>query len=423
MSLPVNKIICGDCLEVMKGRPDNSVDSIVTDPPYEFGFMGKKWDSAGIAYNVRMWKEALRVLKPGGHILSFGGTRTYHRMACAIEDAGFEIRDQLQWLYGQGFPKSLNIAFQFEKSLCERKDSEWYYKDTGKKMRGEPPFRHPQANKFAGWGTALKPAHEPICLARKPLSEKTIARNVLKWGTGGMNIDGCRIGTEIVGARSSNVDGIAKRNLAFGMKEFEGNPSKGRFPANVILDEEAGRMLDLQSGVNGSKKRVKLNRKRKGFKLSGSENNKQEANAPDSYGDSGGASRFFYCPKASKKERNMGCEGLEERENKTYGEFQGTANHSPKLKAIKNNHHPTVKPLKLMSYLVRLITPPKGVVLDAFMGSGTTGMACKQDGFRFIGIEQNPEYCEIAKKRIEAVETGVPVAEQKAGQKGLFEKH
>ena len=210
------KLILGDCLEVMKEMPDKSVDAVVTDPPYELGFMGKKWDDTGIAYQVEMWAEVMRVLKPGGHLLSFGGTRTYHRMVCAIEDAGFEIRDQIQWLYGSGFPKSYNI---------------------GKNCDG-----------WDGWGSALKPANEPICVVRKPLSEKTIVENVLKWGTGGINIDGCRVelNGEIVPINK------LEEWSGFGQlkrPDYEVTQNiQGRFPANVILDEEAGRLLDEMSG-------------------------------------------------------------------------------------------------------------------------------------------------------------------------------
>jgi len=212
--LELNRIYNMDCLEGMKLLDDNSVDSIVTDPPYELGFMGKKWDSTGIAYSVELWKECLRVLKPGGHLLAFGGTRTYHRMACAIEDAGFEIRDQMQWIYGSGFPKSHNISKAIDKKFGAKREviktvkgmgkqnPEWNGTAKGRKENYYKPEYQltapatPEAKQWDGWGTALKPAHEPIVVARKPISEKTIAENVLKWGTGGLNIDGCRIGTE-----------------------------------------------------------------------------------------------------------------------------------------------------------------------------------------------------------------------------------
>lgn len=285
------KLLQGDCREVLKTLPDNSVDSIVTDPPYELGFMGKKWDASGIAYDVGMWAEAMRVLKPGGHLLAFSGSRTYHRMTCAIEDAGFEVRDQIMWVYGSGFPKSHNLK------------GEWQ-----------------------GWGTALKPAHEPICVARKQLIG-TVAKNVQTHGTGAMNIDGCRVGE--------------------------------RFPANFIhegLSEEW--------------------------------------------------SRFFYCAKASKNDREEGLDGFEPKStvsNMCSGSVQkigeGTRLDGKPLPK-RANIHPTVKPTDLMRYLCRLVTPPKGTVLDPFMGSGSTGKAAALEGFDFIGIDMTPEYIEIAKARI-----------------------
>ncbi len=351
MILPINQVLHGNSLEVLKTLEDNSVDSIVTDPPYELGFMGKKWDSTGIAYNVELWKECLRVLKPGGHLLAFGGTRTYHRMACAIEDAGFEIRDCIQWIYGSGFPKSHDIS-----------------KAIDKKFGADPAT--PEAKQWEGWGTCLKPANEPIVLARKPLSEKTIADNVLKWGTGGLNIDGCRIGTDIVGwggRPSSGYSGGLDADTS-----GKPRPVEGRFPANVILDEEAGALLDKQSGISRSSDKPRRNN---------NADNHDNYNCFGKYGnitttgysDTGGASRFFYCAKASRKERGEG------------------------------NNHPTVKPIKLIEYLVTLITPPNGIVLDPFFGSGTTGIAAVNLGFNYIGIELDEQYVEIARRRINAV--------------------
>ena len=381
-----NKIYNMDCLEGMKLLDDNSVDSIVTDPPYELGFMGKKWDSTGIAYNVELWKECLRVLKPGGHLLAFGGTRTYHRMACAIEDAGFEIRDCIQWLYWSGFPKSHNISKAIDKKLGAER--EVIGKGTaGKTALGQGsgwnktynPHEYDitrdeteQAKQWSGWGTALKPANEPIVLARKTISEKTIAENVMKWGTGGINIDGCRIPTE------DSLDGGAyakngtPRDDGWGMQRGgagEYVQPTGRFPANVILDEEAGRMLDEQTGTlkSGFMKAGHPYGQGDGQNVYGKLTGKTKS---DTYGDSGGASRFFYCAKASKKERGEG------------------------------NNHPTVKPVKLMEYLITLITPPNGIVLDPFMGSGTTAIACKQLGFDYIGFEKEKSYSKIIEGRV-----------------------
>lgn len=324
-------LIWGDSLTKLKELEANSVDAVVTDPPYGLSFMGKKWDYD--VPSVALWKEVFRVLKPGGHCLSFGGTRTYHRLASAIEDAGFEIRDQIQWLYGSGFPKSLNLK-----------------------------------NEWQGFGTALKPANEPIVLARKPLSEKTVAKNVLRWGTGAINIDGCRV------SAAGYTSGGQNKSIAFGMnglteKQPRNDGSQGRWPSNVLLDECAAEMLDEQTGDLGKSAGGGM----KDFSKSELFQGKASKNKTDStgFGDSGGASRFFYVAKASKRERGP------------------------------DNAHPTVKPVKLMEYLVKLITPPGGVVLDPFMGSGTTGVACKRLGFKFIGIEREEQYIEIAKRRIE----------------------
>ncbi len=376
--LEINKIYNMDCLEGMKLLDDNSVDSIVTDPPYELGFMGKKWDSTGIAYNIELWKECLRVLKPGGHLLAFGGTRTYHRMTCAIEDAGFEIRDCIQWLYGCGFPKSHNISKAIDKKFGAKIAKQW-----------------------AGWGTALKPANEPIVLARKPISEKTIAENVMKWGTGGLNIDGCRIKyrseKDFESAKGGD-SGSTKCNIfsANGKKQSEKITPLGRFPANVILDEEAGKLLDEQSGISkGSSKP----RKNKGTGNICYGDYKTIITQNDTWGDSGGASRFFYCAKASKKERNM---GLEDVEPTTVDDGRNKPIDNPFLrgKTPRQNTHPTVKPVKLMEYLITLITPPNGIVLDPFIGSGTTGIAAVNLGFNYIGFELDKTYYNIAIKRI-----------------------
>ena len=411
---PINQVLHGNSLEVLKTLEDNSVDSIVTDPPYELGFMGKKWDSTGIAYNVELWKECLRVLKPGGHLLAFGGTRTYHRMVCAIEDAGFEIRDCIQWLYGSGFPKSRDIS-----KVIDKREGYWRGK-AGKKLtenssmvsgnyerspKGEPVTT--LAKQWDGWGTCLKPANEPIVLARKPLSEKTIAENVMKWGTGGLNIDGCRIPTEDIitnhsrGAQSAKSKGIYGDSVAQDTHQTRGQ-KLGRFPANVILDEEAGRMLDEQSGS------ISYGNKPGGYSYSDRQYTVQgfvkncKPKAPSNYGDSGGASRFFYCAKASKKERNM---GLEDVEPTTVDDGRNKPIDNPFLrgKTPRQNTHPTVKPVKLMEYLITLITPPNGIVLDPFFGSGTTGIAAVNLGFNYIGIELDEQYVEIARRRINAV--------------------
>ncbi len=375
----------GNSLEVLKDLPDNSVDSVVTDPPYGLSFMGKKWD-----YDVPstdIWREVLRVLKPGGYLLSFGGTRTYHRMVVNIEDAGFEIRDQIQWLYGSGFPKSHDVSKAIDKAAGAEREVVGQYKSPEANTRkdttsadsnyrpDQPEIRladalitapaTPEAKQWEGWGTALKPANEPIVLARKPLSEKTVAENVLKWGTGGLNIDATRIGTEKVekgrtGRSEAVSESYGKKLMGTEVQEF----ATGRFPANLILDECAAEMLDAQSGALGSGGSKRNSKKSELHGWTGTDN--------DRIKDSGGASRFFYVAKASKRERGEG------------------------------NVHPTVKPIKLMEYLIKLITPPNGVILDPFMGSGSTGVAAIGLGYTFLGIELSQEYVDIAEKRLKS---------------------
>ncbi len=374
------QVVEGDCLDVMAKIPDASVDAIVTDPPYGLGFMGREWDRE--APGIQIAELMLRVLKPGGHLLAFGGTRTYHRLACAIEDAGFEIRDCLSWMYGSGFPKSHNLDGDRE-----------------------------------GWGTALKPAHEPIVLARKPLAG-TVAANVERFGTGALNVNGCRV--PAIGespsrdrrdfaariGRMSGVEGqdrsAAASNAAgkFGFRrslESYTAPRKGeeigRWPPNVLLGHgedcypwacQPGcpvRELDRQGGLltSGTRKAMKAN----GLGGRGRYNSMPDADLPAIEGDAGGASRFFpqfhmrfrYVPKASSSEREAGD-------------------------GDSTNMHPTVKPIALMRWLCRLVTPLGGLVLDPFAGSGTTGIAATREGFRFLGIEREHVYVEIARARI-----------------------
>jgi site-specific DNA-methyltransferase (adenine-specific) len=407
------EILLGDSLQVLADIEDNSIDSIVTDPPYGLAFMNKKWDYD--VPSVGLWEEVLRVLKPGGHLLSFGGTRTYHRMVVNIEDAGFEIRDQIQWLYGSGFPKSHNLSKAMDKKAGAKREVVGYTQGRSSPIHGgnqsvgiKDPITNPStdlAKQWDGWGTALKPANEPIVLARKPLSEKTIVDNVLKWGTGGLNIDECRLEaqprmpgnitpTEVSGRHGIyGKDKRTDRQLEY-KKKHDDKP-QGRWPANVILDEVAGEMLDEQSGVLKSGARDNSNNK----PYSGPSGWKgtNVGNIFDS--STGGASRFFYCAKASKSERNAGLEGMEKKSSSNFGTIQEYSTNPE-----KQNFHPTVKPIKLMAYLCKLITPPNGVILDPFMGSGTTGIAAIGNGFRFVGIERESEYVEIAARRIENAE-------------------
>ena len=411
----MNKVtlLKGDCLQKLKELKDNSVDSVVTDPPYEIGFMGKGWDDSGIANNPELWKEVLRVLKPGGHLLSFSHSRTYHRQAVAVEDAGFEIRDQIMWIYGSGFPKSHNIGNSIDKLYGAGNrghaisSGNRFHPTTGEpRPNGEKldkyEARTQQGKGWEGWGTALKPAHEPIVMARKPLSEKTVAKNVLEWGTGGINIDESRIGTE---TRTVPVhsDDVKDDTTLFGLhptiQHERVETTQGRFPANIIFDEEAGKILDEQSGITSQGHWPKG--KTKGFGEFGGGESSYEGVGPKDK-EKGGASRFFYCPKASKKDRDEGMEHLQSKTIKGRDEGQDKTSIAYKARPTeRKNIHPTVKPTDLMAYLVRLVTPKGGTVLDPFMGSGSTGKASVREGMDFIGIEREDEYMEIAKTRIE----------------------
>ena len=406
----------GDCRVQMSRLADDSIDSIVTDPPYELGFMGKSWDATGIAYDIKVWQECLRVLKPGGHLLAFGGSRTYHRLACAIEDAGFQIRDQIMWVYGSGFPKSLNIGKAIDKAAgAEREngklkwkggtqlgvinDDSWKPKDVYESQASTD-----EAKEWDGWGTALKPAHEPIVLARKPL-DGTVAQTVLTHGTGGINIDGCRVGMSDKDKEQSlnnwkpNGYELKESIYEFGTEivATEQN-TQGRFPANFIHDG-SDEVLELFPDT-GKSQGGRIGKKQKS-NIYGDPCGHFEAGDPG-YGDSGSAARFFYCAKANKKDRNEGLDGFELKREADRIIDDGVGGDNPRNRSNtpKLNHHPTVKPTDLMRYLCRLVTPPNGTVLDPFTGSGSTGKAAVAEGFSFIGIEQSAEYVEIAKARI-----------------------
>lgn len=423
----------GDCLEVVAGMESESVDAIVTDPPYGLGFMGKEWDA--LPPGLPWAEQCLRVLKPGGHLVAFGGSRTYHRLAVAIEDAGFEIRDQLQWLYGSGFPKSLDVSKAIDKAAgAERKivgrEKTPFRVDnaadrgtslTGSvngdfsSQRDDDGYRYTEitapatedAATWEGWGTALKPAHEPIVLARKPLSG-TVASTVLEHGTGALNIDGCRVGTggDKTPAPTKRRDSSPWFTTA-DRENLGGNDSLGRWPANLILDEIAGAVLDGQSGESISRqgKPGRAGVPGEGWGIGtavGTEHN-----------DSGGASRFFYTAKAGRGERNAGLtadqpnKGFRTRrcvECGTNVPAPGSCGCDAGVEWVEpkpvGNGHPTVKPIDVMRWLVRLVTPPGGTVLDPFTGSGTTGIAAGLEGFGFIGIEREAEYLAIAEARI-----------------------
>ncbi len=400
----------GDCLLVLKTFPDNSFDSVVTDPPYGIRFMGKAWDGADIearaarraempshapdagpngghrsvaaeagkydltpkgmlafqAFTLEWAADCLRVLKPGGHLLSFASPRTYHHMAVGIEMAGFEIRDQIMWVFGSGFPKSHNLSGEYE-----------------------------------GWGTALKPGHEPICMARKPLAG-TVARNVLAHGTGALNIDGCRIPSEPM-PPNTGAGGLPRRreDEQRGPGAVSQPHAGGRWPANLIHDgspEVVALFPHTKSGVmkGGT---IRAAQDAPGSVCYGTYGG--TATSEDTFGDEGSAARFFYCAKATRRDRNEGCEHMERKPlhwssgSQNPGSFQADGTDK-----TSQNNHPTVKPTDLMAYLVRLVTPPGGKVLDPFTGSGSTGKAAVREGFEFVGIEREAPYLAIAEARI-----------------------
>ena len=401
----MNQLHLGDCLEVLKTLPENSVDSIVTDPPYGLsaapnsgkkstgGFMGKKWDYD--VPSVEIWKECLRVLKPGGYLLAFAGTRTQHRMAVRIEDAGFEIRDMLAWVFGSGFPKSLDVSKAIDKAAGANREVVGTKNLHGYKSKEDGNSRGsglredfdkvnqltapatPEAKKWEGWGTALKPALEPITLARKPLSEKTVAENVLKWGTGGINIDACRIPVNkdvddprLGGKGTWSSEKMAKNVYEGGYAgERVSSSELGRFPANLIHDG-SDEVLSAFPDAKGQQGDLK-NHKREIISpngIYGKQPPRKDAIARIETDKS--AARFFYCPKTTKKDRGEG------------------------------NNHPTVKPTELMLYLIKLVTKPEGITLDPFMGSGSTGKAAARGNFKFIGIEREQDFYNIAQARI-----------------------
>ena len=393
----------GDCLEVLRTMPDCSVDAVVTDPPYGLSFMGKAWDYD--VPSVEVWREVLRVLKPGGHLLAFAGTRTHHRMAVAIEDAGFEIRDMIAWVYGSGFPKSLDVSKAIDKAAGaerevvgvreefaarankQRKGVSWADKSVADGSFSNPDQvgtitapATPEAQQWAGFGTALKPALEPITMARKPLTG-TVAANVLQHGTGAINVDGCRVGAEarpVMVRTETVVSATSMSGQSTGATSSGELTTAGRWPANLIhdgSDEVVGLFPQSGNGNGNGSPTVATHQRNKGWCNSSPG---QGVAAIDNFGDSGSAARFFYTAKATRAER-QGCT------------------------------HPTVKPLDLMAYLCRLVTPPGGIVLDPFMGSGTTIKAALSEGFNAIGIERDPAYFAMAEHRMNGAQLGLPL--------------
>jgi len=413
-------IVNEDCIKHLKTIEDNYFDSVVTDPPYHLtsivkrfkntspsddtltskkvreksdgfsrlatGFMGQKWDGGDIAFTTELWKEVYRTLKPGGYLLSFAASRNYHRMAVAIEDSGFEIRDQIMWIYGSGFPKSTNLGKAIDKKLGNKRIKTGQVKTHSNK--GMPQAEERTAinagafgqqveeevtvgtSEWEGWGTALKPAHEPICMARKPISEKSITDNVLKHGTGGINIDGCRVGLDGEKPPTGSAKRVFKNNQYTKEKIYGDNkttPEAGRFPANVIHDGSDEVVSEFPiGGQGGGQQPYQTTKTYNNSNIF--ENIGDKPQSPSNYFDRGSAARFFYCPKANKKEKG-------------------------------DTNHPTVKPVELMRYLVRLVTPKDGIVLDPFAGTGTTGEACILEDRNYYLIEAEESYIKDIENR------------------------
>jgi site-specific DNA-methyltransferase (adenine-specific) len=487
------RLFHGDCLDVLRGLPDNSVDAVCTDPPYDLtnrtpdvmgcedcgrtlggrdgrpgacprcggsltrqrsrqgkGFMGKAWDGTGIAFRPDVWVECLRVLRPGGHLLAFGGTRTFHRLACAVEDAGFEIRDSIAWLYGSGFPKSLDVSKAIDKAAGATRATTgtaqgarngngqnvdygaWESAKFGIYERRDFPATD-AARQWQGWGTALKPAFEPVVVARKPLTGP-VAANVTAWGTGALNIDATRIegGTRpLIISKSEPSTGILGDGL--NGSSHGGSTTSGRWPANVVLDESQSDALDQMSGETVSAIRPSTGRLMFGRAVSGSQEGGSIADSTDrGHVDSGGASRFFYTAKADAKERirlpsisgtspnsaNRRCAGCGR------SEITGTRCECPEPNWERETpghvSHPTVKPLSLMRWLVRLVTPPGGTVLEPFAGSGTTVEACVLEGFHCIAVEREADYLPLIVQRVNRQRDPIAYTATAGEDLGLF---
>jgi site-specific DNA-methyltransferase (adenine-specific) len=477
-------VVEGDCRELMKALPDGCVDAVITDPPYGLGFMGKDWDTFNPEYlantrkveskrrprndgrkatgfqnavyaglydqtleghrNFQSWctgwaTEALRAAKPGAMLLAFGGTRTFHRLACAIEDAGWEIRDCIMWVYGSGFPKSLDVSKAIDKAAgAEREVVAPPPYTRGQALQSYSETRRvsydyqPQpitapateaAKEWAGWGTALKPAWEPVLLAMKPI-EGTFAENVQRYGTGALNIDGCRVGYEDDAnpatnplyrkeAGYKNLNASDARSSSFSLKDGSGerNPnSLGRWPANVIHDGSEEVLAGFPESVSNDPGITHVKAIGYGHAI--------ERRNTGYVGDMGSAARFFYCAKASRSEREAGLEELEEREKKTLNDYTNPSEGrtAAKCGAPARNFHPTVKPLALMEYLIKLVCRPGALVLDPFLGSGTTGMAARKMDCHYLGMDLSEEYCRIARERIALVEAQPSLFEPRAEQ-------
>ena len=416
------KLYHGNMLDMLEVIEPETIDSIVTDPPYELNFMGKGWDNAGVSFQPDTWRKCYEVLKPGGYLLAFGGSRTFHRIACAIEDAGFEIRDTIMWLYGSGFPKSHNIGLDIDKlNGCPDRGhriavANRYHPDGTLEPNGEQlkPYetKTKEAHKWNGWGTALKPSFEPIIVARKPI-EGTVAKNCIKYGVGGINIDECRIETQDDLYRKPCENGsiYSQQEKQYTTGTMSDSYKLGRFPANTILTYDETDFDEVCGGFPQSKGASSQNNYSNGHIYRGQslQESKTSLNGyREWYNDNGSASRYFYCAKASKKDRD---EGLDEFNQEKVNDGRQTPidNALQRGETLRKNTHPTVKPTELMQYLVRLVTPNGGVILDPFNGSGSTGKAVmyenyeKKKNYKYIGIELTEEYLPISKARIEYV--------------------
>lgn len=443
------KLYQGNMLDMLDVIEPNSIDAIVTDPPYELGFMNKGWDNSGVAFQKETWEKCLKVLKPGGYLLAFGGSRTSHRIACAIEDAGFEIRDTILWLYGSGFPKSMNIGLAIDKKEGvqgqrgiggfnvggiqeqENRKAKLYIGSTtdGSKQAAYTDYKSEEAKKWAGWGTCLKPAYEPIIISRKPFDGSCID-NVLTYGTGGINIDECRVGDEKLVNNGMSSLGVMHDDNWRSDKSVVSEVN-GRFPANVILTYDETDKEEVCGGMPYTENNTKSH-------LAKNSDNNVNFNASNivnviGYEDNGSAARYFYCAKASKRDRDEGCENLEDKtlamSNQAKAELKRgntdfTGDPTSPLNAfntvqVAKNNHPTVKPCDLMQYLIRLVTPKGGTILDPFNGSGSTGKAAmfenkdRNANYKYIGIELTPEYLPISKARIEYAINYVDVIQEK----------
>ena len=429
------KLYKGSMLDMLDYIEPNSIGSIVTDPPYELNFMGKGWDNAGVSFNADTWEKCYEVLKPGGYLLAFGGSRTYHRIACAIEDAGFEIRDTIMWLYGSGFPKSMSLGkvceskmingsanvrdikrldgtkTEYESSIGKFETEQGYRDENYTRTKTEVNYQTELGKKWDGWGTALKPAFEPVIVARKPF-KGTLVDNVIANGVGGINIDECRVefGNEIdsrVGTDAVNTSHCGFWSKDKGNGKIQMYKEDGRFPANVILTYDQITFDEVCGGFPTTKG-TKV--KEKGtYGHCFNEGERDSKPMADGYDDEGSACRYFYCAKASKKDRNS---GLDEYEDKIGGGMSGTQDQSLLTGSgnirnnITKNTHPTVKPTTLMQYLVRLVTPKGETILDPFNGSGSTGKAIMYENnernanYKYIGIDLSEEYLNISRGRI-----------------------